>query len=208
MSNNNGRKVSDVVLKLENDVGLLKKYVQNINNELKILISNNNITNQAIEKLLSNLNKAPINRPTVSAPDETPSLKQTSPKPEVIDFIDDDRIEEAPVIKKGKQRSQRKKVDSIEDHQVAVSQKILLSDGKPLFLADVSIYDQNGDFIRKARTNAQGKWLAALKPGNTYFIVVQKKTANKKPIELRYDVDLPAENDGKPIELPPRELDE
>lgn len=202
----NNRNISDVVLKLEQDFALLKKYVQNINNDLKILISNNNITNKNIEVLLNNLTQPLQKRPTVTAPDETLSLPKVA-EPVIKPFVGDDVLEEEYAIKKGKQRSQRKKADSLELSQVAVSQQIMLSDGKPLFLADVSIYDQNGEFIRKVRTNAKGKWLCALKIDTNYFIVIQKKESNKKSIELRYDIDIPSETDGKPVELPPRVLE-
>lgn len=84
--------------------------------------------------------------------------------------------------------------------KVAVQQKVTYSDGKNICLASVEITGESLKVPKKLKTNAMGKWLAALDPGNYVVSVNKSKNTNKQSVAISMNITIP-ESD-KPIELP------
>jgi hypothetical protein len=85
--------------------------------------------------------------------------------------------------------------------QIAVVQKCLNANSKPIFLANVEITDlATGLKVHKSRTNAVGKWSASLGLGN-YRVVIQKlEPVTKAKVESVQDITIDG-SQGR-IELP------
>jgi hypothetical protein len=119
-------------------------------------------------------------------------------KPADTSDRDPNELEEVGV-RKGKQRGQR--APQQEGGRVNVSQKILSSNGNPVFLATVEIL-QDGNLVKQTRTKTTGRWSAPLEPGE-YLVHVVKRAApdsGKEPIDIQYAVEIPPSNEE--LELP------
>jgi hypothetical protein len=84
--------------------------------------------------------------------------------------------------------------------KVAVQQRVTYDDGKNICLASVEITGDNLKSSKKLKTNAMGKWVAVLEPGNYVVSVTKPGNKNKQNIALSRAFTVP-ESD-KPVELP------
>jgi len=66
--------------------------------------------------------------------------------------------------------------------KVAVTQRITENNGKSVFLAEVEIYDKDGQ-VFKTRTNGVGKWQASLPIGNYKVRIAKRESVTKQKIE-------------------------
>jgi hypothetical protein len=83
---------------------------------------------------------------------------------------------------------------------VPVSQRVVNSTGKSLFLADVELIDLTTmQQVHKTRTNGSGKWLASVVPGNYRIIISKLEMPSKQKLEATQDVMIDGSN--SPYEL-------
>ena len=190
--------VTEIVLDLESKVNEVLLYVKNIDSNYKLLLNR-----------ISNLDKkvgtggnvtisggnSTINKPggkieinpgptVVPEPPKVPTKFEDLPKRSKWDEImesqgvspDEDPYELIEEVKPtGQRRGQR--VAKAESDRVSVSQ-IVHHFGKPLFLATVEVWGEEG-LIKKTRTNTNGRWNAAVPPGN-YKIQVDKNSSRSE----------------------------
>lgn len=84
--------------------------------------------------------------------------------------------------------------------KVAVQQRVTYSDGKNICLASVEITGDNLKSSKKLKTNAMGKWIAVLEPGN--YVVRISKPANKNKQVITISSSFTVTESDKPVELP------
>lgn len=159
------RKVSDVLLSLEEKIILLTKTVAA--NDL-----NNRLILDRLNKLLGNEgNTVPLKVETKPAE----PVKVVVPPASMVEVSDEpikprkqftmQPIEEVAPVKNKKDKSVSK---------IPVGQRVTDNNGKDLFMADVVITDlDTNEVITKVKTNAVGKWQAYLSVGN-YSVHISK----------------------------------
>src|SRR5690606_22401187 len=108
------------------------------------------------------------------------------------EFVEEKIVEE--IKHSGKRRTAR-----YSDKPTVIQQQIVYADGKNVCLASVEIFDENKKLVKKTKTNATGKWTAAINPGQYIVNIAKKPAANKPEIELSFNIDVPFSS--TPIEL-------
>ena len=184
------RKSTDILLSLEakatESLGLLR----NIDNNLKILLNQRNISEQTVKNLQELVVKqqTPSAVPSiqVDAPVETTPAPPPQPPPtptvsgsvEPVEFTQVDN----PVPTRGLPRT--------------VQQKVLYEkDGKIILLAQVEIFTETIvkdkpilTLVKKTRTNNQGTWTAKLESGEYKVRVAKQPVQNRPAIAKSYDI--------------------
>lgn len=168
------RKVSDILLSLEEKIIVLMKSISlnEMNNKL-ILDRLNKLVSQQITANKENI-ITPImvvDKPTPTTPIE---MAKTPPK-----------LKRQPVNNQSAEKNKSK---------IPVAQRITNAQGKDVFMADVEIYDDKNDLIEKIKTNTIGKWQAYLQPGN-YIIKISKiiNPETKERLEKIQEIKIDAE---------------
>lgn len=90
--------------------------------------------------------------------------------------------------------------ENIRVNSVPVQQRVVDKNSKSVFLADVEVFNQNGEKITKTRTNGAGKWMAALSPGTYKIVLTKRESLTKEKVDLVQSIIV----DGKtsPLDLP------
>lgn len=175
------RTASEAILALEDDVAELKGMLKVIDNNVKLLLSRQNA------KLTISANPVLIPGPataTVLAPTSTSTVTNSVESVESVEFPQVDP--NAPA---------RKRV---------VQEKITYGDGKVIILAQVEIFDLDGNLIDKKKTNSTGKWTVSLLPGKYLVRVAKPRTSTKPQATGQYEIlVLPGD---KPLQLGNRKL--
>lgn len=230
------RKASEVLLDLENAVRTLTGLANNTDHNVKLLMDRISRLEQLVvsspsapreqPKVLSAQpitvpQQSPVydekrqvvraSRPHVSAesPDISPAAKfigsPVEEQPYELDNYGQPELMEE-VVHKGTRRDLRQPADNSQSKKVAVSQRILFPDGKPMFLAGVEVSDGEGNTIARTRTNTQGRWLAPLEAGEYTVHIVKRISPDSKrpPVELKFQVQIPPSS--SPVELPSPDL--
>jgi hypothetical protein len=189
------RKVSDVLLSLEEKVLLLIKTVAA--NDL-----NNKLILDRLNKLLSQGNEGSAVPLKVETKPAEP-VKVIVPPTPMVEVSDEpikprkqftmQPIEEFAPAKNKKDKSASK---------IPVGQRVTDNNGKDLFMADVVITDlDTNEIVTKAKTNAVGKWQAYLSVGN-YSVhiskIVDPNTLHK--IESMQEIEITPQ--AKSLQLP------
>lgn len=78
-----------------------------------------------------------------------------------------------------------------QDRKVPITQRVVDSNSKDVFYADITITNSNGEQVSKAKTNAVGKWQAHLKPGMYNVQIIKTDTATKKRHEMMQEINVP-----------------
>lgn len=91
--------------------------------------------------------------------------------------------------------------DQFSDKKVPVIQRVTDHTGKDIFMANVSILDENKAEVYNTKTNAVGKWQSLLKPGKYHINIVKTDTATKKTIETSQEINVVG-NTGSVMILP------
>lgn len=84
-------------------------------------------------------------------------------------------------------------------NSIPVQQRVVDKNGKSIFLADVDIFNQNGEKVSKTRTNGAGKWTASLNVGDYKIVLSKREALTKERVEIVQNIKI----DGKtsPLEL-------
>lgn len=100
-----------------------------------------------------------------------------------------------------KQQKQPKAQAPIVQNAIPVEQRVVNGHGKSLYLADVEIIDLSSmQSIFKTRTNAMGKWMAALGAGQYRIIIRRMETTTKERMEVTQDIEV--DGTQSPLTLP------
>lgn len=215
---NQGRKATDVLLSLEAKVDTLismirsydlnQKIMSNKLNSILQIISDNKTSNApqvTIEAIMNHEDnrKIPISsehaipvetnpigfrrtsRPETYENTPVPTKKQTltPPPTEAVARVPSQAI--SPKIEENEFTDFDEKRGSIP-----VQQRVVDKNGKSIFLADVEIFTDKGEFVTKTRTNGAGKWQAPLAVG-VYRVVIQKlESLTKERVKLEQQINI------------------
>lgn len=118
----------------------------------------------------------------VQLPPNIPHQRQDAPKPPPGRSNDPETVIHVPAIKETKNIESEQQM--APQGQVPVSQRCVDKNGKSIFLASVEIVDMstNQQFF-KTKTNATGKWFAALPIGNYTITIKKLESVTKEKVE-------------------------
>lgn len=130
--------------------------------------------------------KSPVGR----NPNDPPPGRTSSVTAEVV----------VPPAPKAEVASRQAKQNNPGQNVVPVMQRVVNSQGKSLFLADVEIIDLSTmQQIAKTRTNGTGKWMASLGIGSYRIIIRKLEAATKERLEATQDIQI--DGSQSPLEL-------
>lgn len=179
------RKSTDVLLSLEAKVTESLGLLRNIDNNLKLLLNQKNISEQTVKNL-----QALTPQPAPSIKMEAPAV--TDPKPPVV-------ANQVPSVSNSVEAVDFPQVDNpvpVGGPPRTVQEKILYEkDGKIVLLAQVEIFQEEVinnqptlKLVKKTRTNNQGTWTAKLPPGVYKVRVAKQPVQNRPAIAKTYEV--------------------
>jgi hypothetical protein len=183
------RKASDILLQLEEKIDKLTKIVSVYDINVKLILDRVNKIYAYIEAIPED-NSAPP-----SPQQETYQISADNIMTEVEDQVGHRRTArvESYIPSPPISPQPAPEITSFNsDKKVPVTQRVTLVDGngavKDLFMAEVSILNENNEVLFKTKTNAAGKWQAHLKSGNYTVKLVKTDTATKKKIEAIQEI--------------------
>ena len=164
LTNDKEKTFSQLVLEMHHEIGLIHKYVKNIDLTNKLILqqmreSENVQIQLEVEKPPQTTPPIPtVSAPTVSAPIELPPFPDHTLKT-------------------------TKKVD--------VNQRLFFgSNGKNLSLAPIEIFDSTNNLVKKTRTNTSGRWSAQLLPGKYRVHVLKMGAKNNIIADMQYIINI------------------
>lgn len=203
------RKATDVLIDVETKVNELLAYVKNIDLKMAILL----------DKLNSFTAETPKKQVHVETPDvEFPPYQPSAPSPftstpdmkrklqMALEQAQESELADeitAEVKQSGKRRNLRFHGES-QSRQIPVQQRIVYSDGKNVYMANVEIFDSNNKLVNKTTTDQVGKWKIPLPPGKYTISVSKAGTPLKPKVELRYEETVPEQDST--VELETRKM--
>lgn len=155
-------------------------------NEILGYVKNNDMLLKNIANRIS-ISKSESSHSTEKPIAEAPKQPAEQPKP-------DKSFKQMPGIKSGIMLVAR----------TSIQQKLVYKeDNKPIAMASVEVYKDNGNeglkAVKTAKTNATGKWTAALEPGEYLLKVMKKETSTKSRIDSQFEIEIPASKE--PVNL-------
>lgn len=124
--------------------------------------------------------------------DNTSFLMKPESKPERNQDVKD-IVFDPSNVKEPKEKKSKSRIGGI-----SVYQRVIDSDGKSVFMANVEFY-QKDELIHKTRTNGAGKWMASLATGK-YKVVISKRSSNKDIKEFVQNINV--DGSCSPYEVP------
>jgi len=185
----NPKKATDILVEINQKVDKLLGMVANHDLLLKTLNNKLNKTNIPTENL--NIPQVPLK---TNIPGLKPGVVLGPNGLEQKEIVSDDEFVQVNTdhLDAEIQKSNGKKV--------AVQQRVTYADGSNICLANVEITGNNLKAPKKLKTNAMGKWLIALEPGQYVVAITKSANKNKQGIAISMNITIP-ESD-KPVELP------
>lgn len=189
---------------LENSVEYIKqsvtkiiKYFSNTDNNIKILMNKISVLENKVDELVKTDTKNPQG-PSPLRKEPLPNMYPSVTTPEAAVNPNPPTSASGPAKLgpiPGSDKSPPK------TGAKTVFQKVVLKNGKGVYLADVTVSDDSGNIVKTVRTNPKGRWIASLTPGD-YTVYIKKKIDEnlKLPIEIRMKVTIP-DTDQSDFEL-------
>jgi len=205
------RKASNILLSLEEKVNTLIKIVSVYDMNTKIILNRVNKVYAYIEMLEREMveNDAPKHLTAASQLGEpepvNEELVETSAE-HVITMTDKpmghrrtpraetyvSEVLPAVPVPVSAQEPEVRHAKADNERKVPVTQRVTWQDAsgtvKDLFMAEVSIFNDQKELVTKTKTNAAGKWQAYIKPGMYSVNVSKTDTATKKKLEALQDI--------------------
>lgn len=203
------RKATEILLSLEEKVNTLVKIVSVYDMNTKIILNRVNKIHAYIEMLEREVvEHAAPKHPTAASqlgePDPIDEGPIETSAEHVITMTDKPMghrrtpraetyvSEVLPAVPVQEPEVRHAKVDN--ERKVPVTQRVTWQDAsgavKDLFMAEVSIFNDQKELVTKTKTNAAGKWQAYIKPGMYTVNVTKTDTATKKKLEALQDIDV------------------
>lgn len=199
------RTATEILVDIENRLITLEKRDINIETLLKLLLAKFNKSPSLIPQAIKDVS---IENSVV-----VPSVKSSVFEKMAADFGIDLNSNQniVPVVSnteamveaevRGTVRGQRG-VKTVDNSKASVSQNVT-KNNLPVLLANVEIFDLNGELVNKTRTNPKGRWLSPLAPGE-YKVHIQKEypaDSGRGSVDTTYQINVPRSD--KPLELEP-----
>jgi hypothetical protein len=180
------RKATDVIASIEDKVNTLIKMVSVYDMNIKIILDRTNKIYSYIEALKLEYGE--------------PQEVNQNDKEIVMSQEETVKVSDVPVIEKRSARTnpeipQPNYEDPGGTRKTPVVQRVSDSNGKDVFMAEVSIITAAGEQVSKTKTNAMGKWQSLLKPGEYIVNIGKTDAASKRKIEISQNVNIPVSKD-------------
>jgi hypothetical protein len=206
------RKASDILLSIESKMNSLIKAMSVYDLNVKLILSRVNVVYAYIEQLKAEAELPPDQDAPIAVLAEAAIQLSTEPSkdrrmgrvgvPVQIPQVQQERpIPQTQQPVQVPQSDKKANTPTSPDRKVPVVQQLKYNNGGDVFMAEVSIANQDNELVHKTKTNAIGKWQAHLKPGKYYVSVVKTDTTTKKKIEALQELIIPNSNDT--VNLPP-----
>lgn len=189
--NTDPRKASEIILSLEEKVNTIIKIMSVYDMNMKITLDRVNKIYEKVNKVHKYIEdlEAENSQPEVFKNYEQLPIEKITQEPEAVIQTSIEHVITAtdlPIVNKRSARSEPYSQESVQldmEKKIPITQRVTDNTGKDLFMAEVSIFNENKDLILKTKTNAAGKWQGYLKSGNYTVGIVKTDTATKKKIE-------------------------
>lgn len=201
------KKATDIIQDTNTKVTEILGYIKNLDYKYSLILERlNKLTTKSETAVVSSIPvAAPLSKITIEAPEITfPEYKPPPASPKTSDLKsklqlaleqaqqDQEEEDKLSVVTQqdGKKRTLRQHAEN-QTRQIPVQQRISFSDGKPVYMATVEIYDPKHDLLKQTKTNQVGKWLSSLAPGDYHIRVTKSAGPLKAKVELEYQVTIP-----------------
>jgi hypothetical protein len=210
------RKASDILLSVESQMSSFAKTMGVYDLNIKLVLDRVNTIYQYIEQLKTEANQQEPDQQIIQTTTEHVMPISDRPTPDrrmgrVEAAIQIPTVQKDPVVQVPAPQARQEPTIQVpqgrktsvpdKERKVPVIQQIKDNTGRDLFMADVSIADENREVVHKCKTNAMGKWQAYLKPGKYYVNTVKTDTTSKKKIEALQELIIP--DSETTVNLPP-----
>lgn len=188
------KKITEVIQEIKTEVSEILAFIKNMDFKYTLLLDRfNKLVTQVTQKEVVIPNKIqPVHDSEITFPEyqsvqkktvleQTPSLKSK------IKLALEQARQDQPELSK----NSNSQYLETQIRQIPTQQRINYSDGKPVFMATVEIFDSNQNLVKQTKTNQVGKWLASLGTGE-YIVKVTKGNSPLKPkVVLNYRISIP-----------------
>jgi hypothetical protein len=190
MSDNDNikRNASDILLELENKINNLISTVNlcNANNQF-ILNTVNTLRKELVMKEHVDMKKDEL---YLNISKELIEIKKPTDMAQTTSVIAAKNMNKSMIKVNENEKS---------DKKIPIIQKITDEFSKDIFMADISIMDEEKNIVAKSKTNAVGKYTASLKPGKYTVRIIKTDTVSKKKFEAEQMIEI--ENSNAPLTL-------
>lgn len=168
---NDQRKATDILLAVEEKIDQLNRYIQNFDNNMKILINRISLIEQ---------NK--------SSKPKIPSVAPADFDNKAIGIVKKPAIS----ISTPDEKPKKKKLEKSKSGKINVTQVVFDQNDGRLLWALVEIFTPDGKLIEKTKTNSGGRWMKELLPGE-YNIKISKPHPE---INMEYKINIVSNNEN------------
>lgn len=195
------KKVTEVIQEIKIEVTEILAHVRNIDLKYTLVLDR-------LNKLVSAAPKSsvPVTPATIKLIPESPEIifpeyqpnKTSDLKSKLQSALEqaqqDQEAEDQITVaaqQDGKRRNLRQHSEN-QIRQIPVHQRIIYPDGKPVYMANVEIFEATTqNVVKQTKTNQVGKWLASLSPGEYQIKIFKGGNSLKGKVELNYRVTIP-----------------
>lgn len=178
------RKASDIILALEEKVNTLIKIVSVYDMNIKLILDRVNKVSAYIDRIQAELDQE------AAASTDINNATQIH-----VDADNNIPMSDIPINNIRTSRTEPISDPNVsDDKKVPIIQRITDGTGKDLFMAEITVIDDNSKVILKTKTNTAGKWQAYLKPGNYTVNMIKTNAATKEKLEGKQHINVPSSN--------------
>lgn len=196
------KKVTEVIQEIKIEVTEILAHVRNIDLKYTLVLDRlNKLVSPAAPK-----SSVPVTPATIKLIPESPEIifpeyqpnKTSDLKSKLQSALEqaqqDQEAEDQITVaaqQDGKRRNLRQHSEN-QIRQIPVHQRIIYPDGKPVYMANVEIFEATTqNVVKQTKTNQVGKWLASLSPGEYQIKIFKGGNSLKGKVELNYRVTIP-----------------
>lgn len=193
------KKITEIIQEIKSEVTEVLAYIKNINFKYDLILDRlNKLVAGATSKSIAPSIPTEVETSELIFPEYQSPFENTSNLKSKIQLAleqaqKDQELEDQvskEIHQDGKRRNLRQHAES-QMRQIPTQQRIIYPDQKPVYMANVEIFDINSKLVKQTKTNQVGKWLASLASGE-YQIKISKAGGPLKPkVEMEYRILIP-----------------
>lgn len=188
------KKVTEIIQEIKIEVAEILAYIRNMDLKYTLILDR---LNKLTSSPITPSNSVKLESPEIIFPEHNPVVKSNlkSKLQSALEQAQRDQEDEDQIIvatqQDGKRRNLRQHAEN-QNRQIPTHQRIVYSDNKPVYMANVEIIDVvTQNLVKQTKTNQTGKWLAPLVPGEYQIKVSKGSNSLKSKVELDYRVTIP-----------------
>jgi uncharacterized membrane protein YheB (UPF0754 family) len=188
------KKVTEIIQEIKIEVAEILAYIRNMDLKYTLILDR---LNKLTSSPITPSNSVKLESPEIIFPEHNPVVKSNlkSKLQSALEQAQRDQEDEDQIIvatqQDRKRRNLRQHAEN-QNRQIPTHQRIVYSDNKPVYMANVEIIDVvTQNLVKQTKTNQTGKWLAPLVPGEYQIKVSKGSNSLKSKVELDYRVTIP-----------------